>query len=45
MELDAFCRNLRGVNGGEDFPRPLLAGIYEGIRRAPLRTTDSEWLS
>lgn len=40
MDVEAFTRNLRGVNGGADFPRPLLAGMYEGIRRSPLRTTD-----
>ena len=42
MELDAFCRNLRGVNGGADFPRPLLAAIYDGIKRSPLRTTGAD---
>jgi hypothetical protein len=40
MTLEAFTRNLRGVNGGADFPAPLLAGVYEGIRRAPLRTSE-----
>jgi Sec7 domain len=31
MEEAEFCRNLRGVNAGQDFPRPFLSAIYHSI--------------
>lgn len=31
MEEAEFCRNLRGVNAGQDFPKPFLSGIYHSI--------------
>ncbi|KAF8061912.1 hypothetical protein HT031_004172 [Scenedesmus sp. PABB004] len=41
MEEAEFCRNLRGVNAGEDFPRPFLSAIYHSICSAPLRMSDT----
>lgn len=31
MEESEFCRNLRGVNEGKDFPKPFLSAIYHSI--------------
>lgn len=31
MEEVEFCKNLRGVNAGQDFPRPFLSAIYHSI--------------
>jgi hypothetical protein len=31
MEEAEFCRNLRGVNAGQDFPKPFLSAIYHSI--------------
>jgi Sec7-like guanine-nucleotide exchange factor len=31
MEGAEFCRNLRGVNAGQDFPKPFLSAIYHSI--------------
>jgi Sec7-like guanine-nucleotide exchange factor len=31
MEEAEFCRNLRGVNAGQDFPKPFLSSIYHSI--------------
>ncbi|KAI8082800.1 uncharacterized protein BX664DRAFT_366573 [Halteromyces radiatus] len=33
MTLEDYMRNLRGVNGGEDFPKDYLGEIYEAIRQ------------
>eukprot|EP00775_Hariotina_reticulata_P002968 gene2968-3253_t len=41
MEEEEFCRNLRGTNGGQDFPRPFLSAIYHSICKAPLRISDA----
>lgn len=31
MEEVEFCRNLRGVNDGKDFPKEFLSNIYHSI--------------
>lgn len=31
MEEVEFCRNLRGVNDGKDFPKEFLSHIYHSI--------------
>jgi brefeldin A-resistance guanine nucleotide exchange factor 1 len=31
MEEVEFCRNVRGVNDGKDFPKELLSHIYHSI--------------
>jgi Sec7-like guanine-nucleotide exchange factor len=31
MTQDEFCRNLRGTNDGQDFPREFLTAIYASI--------------
>ncbi|WIA18254.1 hypothetical protein OEZ85_009722 [Tetradesmus obliquus] len=41
MEEAEFCRNLRGVNAGQDFPKPFLSGIYHSICSSPLRMSDT----
>ncbi len=40
MTLDAFRRNLRGTNGGADFPAEFLEDIFTSIVAAPLRMSD-----
>ena len=37
MTCDEFVRNNRGINGGEDLPRPFLASLYSSIRRNEIR--------
>ncbi|KAI9886275.1 MAG: hypothetical protein M1823_001947 [Watsoniomyces obsoletus] len=32
MSYEAFCKNLRGVNGGKDFAPEYLRGIYDSIK-------------
>jgi hypothetical protein len=36
MTLDAFVRNNRGINGGQDIPRDLLETVYNDIQAKPL---------
>ncbi|RKP33751.1 hypothetical protein BJ085DRAFT_22173, partial [Dimargaris cristalligena] len=33
MKLDDFCRNLRGVNAGQNFSSEYLEAVFDGIRR------------
>lgn len=39
MEESEFCRNLRGVNAGQDFPKAFLSAIYHSICKG--ETTDT----
>lgn len=32
MNVDDFCKNLRGVNGGADFDRDMLMAMYNSIK-------------
>lgn len=38
MEEVEFCRNLRGVNDGKDFPKEFLSNIYHSICSGASRT-------
>lgn len=41
MTLEAFRRNLRGVNDGQDFPEEFLDGIFNSIMKEQLRMSES----
>lgn len=41
MDKDGFCRNNRGVNDNEDFPREFLEAIYDSISATPFRVFDA----
>lgn len=36
MDVDGFCRNLRGSDDGEDFPREFLEEVYSNVLHNPM---------
>ncbi|GMH45726.1 hypothetical protein BSKO_13689 [Bryopsis sp. KO-2023] len=40
MTMEDFVRNLRGLNGGVDFPLEMLQNIYRSIAKSPMRLQD-----
>eukprot|EP00741_Cyanophora_paradoxa_P021637 tig00000241_g20884.t1 len=42
MKHEAFIRNNRGMNGGQDFPREFLKALYYSIKSCPLQMGSSD---
>ena len=41
MTFEDFCRNNRGMNDGQDFPRDYLQYLYESIRSQEIKLLSS----
>lgn len=40
MSLDDYIKNVRGTNGGNDFPREMLEDIYNTVQQKPMKVLD-----
>ena len=40
MPLDSYMRNLKGVNGGEDFSADFMTSLYESIKADPIEAKE-----
>jgi brefeldin A-resistance guanine nucleotide exchange factor 1 len=45
MSQEAFLKNLRGQNGGADFPKEWLLDIYHSIKESELRIPEEQPLN
>lgn len=40
MSVESYIKNLKGVNGGEDFPESYLREIYNSVKNDPIETKE-----
>ena len=40
MPVEAYIRNLKGVNGGKDFPEEYLKSVYYSVKNDPIETKE-----
>ncbi|CAG9315835.1 GBF1 [Blepharisma stoltei] len=41
MSIESYMRNVKGVNGGKDFPQEMLIEIYNSIKNEPIQVSET----